>query len=436
MVESGHLGLIGVVSMSLGALIGGGIFAVLGVATNIAGKGVILSYMISSVIALSSGYSYAKLTDHYKQDGGEFIFLEHFSPDTKFAGMISWFLLLGYVGSMAMYAYAFGAFFVVFLNQTPIAGINGARVFFSISILVIFLLLNLRSIANSVMAENIMVYSKVIILLAFGLIGVYSISKGEHISVNQGGIIEGGITNPILAISVIFVSFQGFQILTYTYSEIRGGSRILEKGIYISLISASLIYILIASVTTSLLTPNEIIIHEETVLAYAASEIFTSVIFRGVAFYFIALAAIFSTASAINATLFSTARLVSTISSRNYLPGRLAQINSKGIPVPGLLMITGLTIILTSLSSLVEITAFASLCFLLIFAVVNFIAIKQKLLKSYKFISGIGLFGTSISLLLFVFYMAQYDLQVLQSIGIITGVVLFLEFIYFRYIQN
>lgn len=109
--DGGKLGLKEVVAMGVGGMVSGGIYAVLGVAMQEAGKGVPLSYLLAGILALLTAHSYLKLTLHYGETGGAFAFVEHAVDSPHVAGFTGWVLVVGYVGVMAMYA--------SFLASTP-----------------------------------------------------------------------------------------------------------------------------------------------------------------------------------------------------------------------------------------------------------------------------------------------------------------------------
>jgi amino acid transporter len=106
----------------------------------------------------------------------------------------------------------------------------------------------------------------------------------------------------------------------------------------------------------------------------------------------VTIAAAFSTASAINATLFSTARLIRDVAARHDLPPFLSHGNRHDVPdyaVIGIGLTSGL---LASLGSLEMLVQAASLSFLFTFGTVNGIALVQG--ANYRWISLAGLFGS------------------------------------------
>lgn len=426
MPKGGGLGLREVIALGVGGLIGGGIFAVLGVAARVAGNAAFLSYTVSGVIATFSAYSYVQMTEHLKEDGGSFTFLEHYVDNRHIAGMVGWILIVGYIGTMAMYSFAFGAFAVTLTGlEAPLL-----RPALSIGVLALFVGVNLIGVRETGVSEDLLVYAKVAILLLFGAVGVYGIATRPDIALFRNGLFNEGSISPLLAVGAIFVSFEGFQLLTYEFSEIEGGIDTLKKGVLASVVISTLIYILVAFVTTNLVPTEAITLHEETVLAYAAGQIFTSVTANRVLFVLVSVAALFSTASAINATLFGAARLTHRIATENELPKIFSFRNKEGVPSRALLTIGVLTVVFTSLGTLEQITTFASVAFLTVFGIVNWICLRDPEVEANPVIPFLGFVGTAVSIPLMVWHFYRSEPGMLIYILAILGVLVVLEFLF------
>lgn len=423
------LGLREVVAMGVGGIIGGGIFAVLGVAANLAGHAAFLTYLLAGLIALASGHSYVQLTDRFKEDGGSFTFLEHYVSNIKFAGVVGWILIVGYIGTMAMYAYAFGAFTADLVGLGTVAL---ARPLFSVAVIAAFVAVNWLGVRETGGSEDILVYSKVVILLLFVAVGIAGIITRPELHFLSGGIFPGGVLSPIVAIGAIFVSFEGFQLLTYEYSDIAGGISVLKRAIIGSIVLSTIIYVLVAFVTTSLVTPEQIVQHEETILAFAATKIFSGGMLNQVFFVLISVAALFSTASAINATLFGTARLGYKVASDRVLPTLFSFKNKKGIPTKSLLFIGALTGLFTFLGTLQAITTFASISFILIFGVVNVLAFQERDTRVQATVAGFGAVGALSALCLLLWHLYTKEPATLAFIAVVFAVVVLLEVFYFE----
>jgi len=417
-----------VVAMGLGGTIGGGIFAALGVAITLAGNSAILTFAISGLVALISGYSYVQLTDHLSEDGGSYTFIEHYISNPNMAGFSGWVLIMGYIGTMALYAYAFGSFLNSIVATTfGIPAYNSMRIIFSLLIIIVFLILNLQGTASSGRAELIMVFFKISVLILFGIIGIVGVMVRPELQFNRGGFFNKGMLATIIAVPVIFVSFEGFELLSYEYSVMEKGIETLRKGIYITIISATIIYILIVVAVTGVLTPLQITQNEETVLAVLGAKLFSNAVFNDIAYALIIFTALLSTSSAINATMFGTARLISRIALKHQLPDMYSRFNKKHVPMNSLFLLTVLTSVLVIVGSLTQITIFASFSFIIIFTIVNYIAYRDKKTKTNQKLLLTGLISSSSILILFLYYLLVNDPFVILSILLIFVFIAILE---------
>ena len=424
---SEQLGLREVVAMGVGGLIGGGIFAVLGVAADIAGNAAFLAYLMAGVIAMASGYSYARLTAYFHQEGGSFTFVEHYTGNENVAGLVGWTLIVGYVGTMSMYAFAFGSFAAGLVVGTTDTWLRGAL---SVGIVVVFTGINLLGVRESGESEDVLVYAKVAILFAFGFVGLWAIFVGHGPRPFVGGVFSKGLLAPLVSIGVIFVSFEGFQLLTYEYTDVEGGIDTMETGIYLSIAISTVIYVLVAFVTTTVLSPEQILQSRETVLALAARMLFADPLIQQVAFVLVSLAALFSTTSAINATLFGTARLAHTVANEGALPQLFSYRNRKGVPTRSLVIIAGITAVFTVLGTLEGITSFASIAFALVFGTVNYICLRTSDVGRSPWIPGLGLVGTVSFVLLILWHYLRTRPTMLYYVGGIFLVLVVLELLY------
>lgn len=421
------LGLKEVVAMGVGGVVGGGIFAVLGVAAQRAGNAAFLTYLLAGIIALASSYSYVRMTRHLDEAGGSFTFLEHYVDHQSIAAMVAWVLVAGYVGTMAMYAYAFGSFTVGLLG---VGADTLLRRLVSIGIIAVFIGVNILGVRESGESEDIMVYAKITILLLFSVLGLYAILTRPEFTLFAGGMFDQGVIAPIMAVGAIFVSFEGWQLLTYEYGDIAGGGETLERGVFITVIASTLIYIFVALATTGLVSPETIVTHKETVLAFAAQKVFAAPLLRQISVVLVSLAAILSTASAINATLFGTARFTHKVATEDALPRLFSFQNREGIPVASLAVTGILTALFTALGSLEEITTFASIAFIGVFSVVNYVCLRDPDVDVIDAIPVFGLIGAGAVLLLEGWHLYVEQPHMLAFIAGVFVVLAILELVY------
>lgn len=356
-----------VIAMGIGGMVGGGIFSVLGLAIAQAGHAAPIAFALGGVIALLTGLSYARLGLVFHSSGGSFTYLEHAFVNRNVAAIGGWLLLVGYVGTMALYAYTFGIY------GSAMLGDNGTSIamhhLLETLILLTFLGVNLYGVKASGSSELLIVTVKVIILFLFAIIGLFYV-KPDHLL----PVMSQGYSGVIMGAALIFVAYEGFELIPNAINEMENPQRNLKPAIIWSIAITIVIYVLVSTVAVGNLLPDEITKYKEYALAVAAKP------FLGQAgFMLIGLAALFSTASAINATMFGTARLGMVMATDQALPSAFGfKRKENNIPWVSLVALTLVTLIFVNLADLTIISSFASSSFLLIFAIINFSAIRLR----------------------------------------------------------
>ena len=402
-----NLSLFDACGMAIGGMVGGGIFAVLGEAVVKAGNAAFISLGFGGLLALITGIVYAKLTVKFDEAGGEFIFIEHIAGP-RFAGTVSWFLILGYIFTISLYAYTFGAY------AGRLAGLEGSSNFWlGGGVILIIVMLNLSGVKESGVSEDLLVYSKIIILIGLIGLGFYTVEPDKVFPV-----ITHGFGNTIQAAALVFVAYEGFQLLTYDYDAIDNHKENLPKAIIYSISIVIVIYVLIAFVLTGSLGPDIIAEHKETALALIAKPVLGQF---GITI--VLVAAVFSTASAILATIFAISRMAKRISDGGQLPSQLTAWKSSGVPVYFSLLLGVAAIIVQFFGNLSQITTFSSLVFLFVFSIVNFMGYKHKVLKGWKsmlpVLGSVGCISAMIVLLYETYLSNRPTLYIVAGISIV-----------------
>ena len=405
-MASDSLGLRELVAMGVGGMVGGGIFSVLGLSVLSAGHAAPFAFLIGGGIALMTGYSYAHLGLAYRSDGGSFTYLEKAFRHQNIAGAAGWVLLAGYVGTLALYAFTFGAYGSAMIS-TP-ASPTAQHVLES-GIVLVFLGVNLRSVRAAGSTEDLIVIVKLLILGVFGFAGLLSLRSARLLPVFDEG--AGGL---LMGAALIFVAYEGFELLPNAINEMRNPERNLRRGIYLSIVITAVVYVIVALVAVGNLTATQIQTKGEYALAVAAQPILGRF-----GFLLIGLGALLSTASAINATLFGTARLGRVMAQDRDLPQVFShRERTRDIPWVSMVTITVITLVFVNTADLTVISAFASATFLLIFAAVNASAIRlRKRTSSKVLIPALGLAATTTSWVVLMVYLWTHSRQSLVTIG-------------------
>ncbi len=124
------------------------------------------------LIALAAGYHYVRLVLTFRDDGASYTYLRNAWPDKPWlAGIEGWTVIVGYIGTLALYAFTFGAYGADLLGSP---GDVTVRIWLSASVLLFFMWVNLEGVRTAGVTEDLMVYGKIGILGVFGIIGPYS----------------------------------------------------------------------------------------------------------------------------------------------------------------------------------------------------------------------------------------------------------------------
>ncbi|WP_049996419.1 APC family permease [Halococcus sediminicola] len=407
-------------SMAIGGMVGGGIFAVLGVVAAEAGTATWMAFVASGVVAICAGYSALRLNAQTEEQLNPIAYIEQFTGSTTLAGMTGWTFIAGYVGTMSLYAYSFGGYFAELIGADAVAGLP-LQPLITLLVIVVFVGLNLGGAHASGRTENVLVGLKVLILLVFGFGGLY---YGF-----QRGLIASGFADlqvsTLLAASIGFVAFEGWELLLFDQENIENPQRTISKAIYGSIVFATALYVVVAVVTTNLVSTAVIQRNAETALAVAAEP------FLGqFGFALISIAALFSTGSALNATLFSASRLSRMLVADDLLPSQLRGRNEDE-PIRPLLVLGVLTALLSGFGGLDGISSFASLSFITIFGGFSLLAFFERTSIVSALIPAIGFLGAIATIAGLLYNLVTTEPDVFVAVVGISVAVVATELLYF-----
>jgi amino acid transporter len=344
-------------AIGVGGMVGGGIFAVLGLSVDLTHGGAPAAFLVAGIVALVTAYSYARLSVSFPSQGGTVAFLDRAFGPGLLTGGANLLLWLSYMVMLSLYAYAFGSYGASLLP--PQWHGFGKHALISASVIGITGL-NLLSARLIGKAEDGVVFIKLAVLALFIVAGLPGV-EGARLAVSAWSsplqLVAGGM--------IIFLAYEGFELIANTAREVRNPTDTLPRAFYSAVGFVIVLYVLVAVVTVGTLPVDRIVSARDYALAEAATP------FLGqVGFTLIAVAAMLSTTSAINATLYGAARLSYIIARDGELPAVLEhKVWNK--PIEGLLITAGVTLLVANLVDLSSLSTMGSAGFLLIFAAVN-----------------------------------------------------------------
>ncbi|MBO3461706.1 APC family permease [Aetokthonos hydrillicola Thurmond2011] len=409
-MSSKKLGFWSVWALGVGGIVGG-LFPALGVAIQIADAGAPLAFVIAGTIALITTYAYAKLSVAHPCRGGTVTFLNQAFSQGLFSGTLNLLLWFSYVVMLSFYLQAFASYGVnLFAESTKpiwkhllinlaILGTTG---------------LNLLAVKYIGKSQIWIVGFKLGILILFITMGInhIDISHVQTVSVSS-------VPSIFIGAMVIFLSYEGFELIANTAEDIVNPNQTLPR-IYYSVIGfVILLYILIALVTLGAEPIEQILAAKE----YALAEVAKPIMGRFGSFL-VTIAALLSTISASNATLYGSARFSSIIAkSRGF---------NSGNKINGLFLTSGITLFIANFFDVNRISTMGSAGFLLIFAAVNLANARLHLYtKSKQWVSLLGAGICLVALGILIYFAVQTDPQTVWVFIFMLGVAIGIEIIYY-----
>jgi amino acid transporter len=417
---SAQIGMAAAVSIGIGGMVGAGIFSILGVVAQAAGNAMWLAFAIGGVVALLSTYSYAKLGATFPSAGGAVHFLVKSFGDGVLAGGLNLFMWAGYIISLALYATAFGGYAATFVTTAA-----SPLLVKSLAVAAVVLLTLLNAFGARLMGrwETVIVAVKLAILVLFAAVGLWFIRPG-YLSPE----LWPESTSILFGAGVLFIGYEGFGLVTNAAGDMRDPRKMLPRALYTSVLLVIALYLAVSLTVTGNLSDYEIEQSKDYALAEAAKPFLGQFGFR-----LIAIAALFSTASAINATLFGAANVCYMIARDGGLPAGLSRTEWRG--ATGGLVLTAALVVAVMLSfDLSGIAMMGSAAFLLIYAAVN--AGHLKVLKQTGASAPLVWLSLLTCLAMFVVlcvYIAREQPRALAALVVIAAASFLAEWAYRRF---
>jgi len=354
---SATMGMWSVAALGIGTMVGAGIFALLGQVALASGKGVYAVFLFAGVIALLSGHSFAKLAARYPTAGGLVDYFDHAFPSKLLSGTLGLIYLVTLVVTVAMVAKAFGAYGgrLLFGDGVSLQARNGVA---SVAVVVLALV---NSVGEGAVGrlESLLVAVKLSVLAVLMVAGIPSI---------RSELLEAGAapsTSQLAAsIGLAFFAYAGYGMMANAAASVRDPAKTIGRAIFLAIGVVVVLYVGLALVVLGNVTPIRLARFADTAMAEAAVPVLGPA-----GFVMVSVAALLSTASAINATLFSGLRISTGLAQAGQLPRWLgAQVWRGG--TRGLIAATGAILLMTNLLDLSAVASVASATFLVSYVAV------------------------------------------------------------------
>jgi amino acid transporter/nucleotide-binding universal stress UspA family protein len=379
------LGLLPATGVGVGAIVGGGVLALAGVAFATAGPGAIVAFALNAGIAALTAMSFAELASRFPESGGTYTYARKvLTVEAAFA--VGWVVWFASVVAAVLYALGFAVFLVPFLEQlvrvaggVPPAWIGGRFALLSYALLAVafYTWSLMRSAAGGGQWATV---GKVVVFLFLILAGFWvlltDLPSMDELTGTFRPFLENGGSGVAQAMGYTFIALQGFDLIAAVGGNVKDPVRNIPRAMFLSLATAVAIYIpllfLIVAVGTDGAPVAEVAAaNPEILVATAASN------FLGPAGYWlVVVAGVLSMLSALQANLLAASSFARTMASDRTLPRQFDGVSARfGTPVPAV-KLTAVTVafVLVAVPDVAAAGAVSSLIFLASFALAHGIA--------------------------------------------------------------
>ncbi len=344
------LGLWTAAGIGIGAIIGTGIFVLIGVAAGLAGPSVIISFLVAGFVALLSGLSAAELSSFITETGASYIYTT--KAFGAFPGFIvGWMKSFDYIIGASAVSLGFAAYLTYFIGIPPV---NATLVAIGTIWPLFLMLLNLKGMKEASGANNALVILKVSALVLFIIVGGYYLLLHGDYS-NYTPFFPNGIKGMFSGASIIFFAFIGFNTVAMVSEEVKDPERNVHRAIILSFAICTLLYIGVAIVAVGLVDWQTLGMSKaplELALGIATS--------NPLFLKFVAVSALFATTSVILSSMIGASRALFAMARQGVIPGVLAKVSSRGIP-SATVILSGVMISLIVLLTNANLTWLASI---------------------------------------------------------------------------
>jgi APA family basic amino acid/polyamine antiporter len=398
------LGLFDATAISVGAIIGAGIFVVTGIAAGLAGSALIISMLLAAVISLFTALSFAELTAWQPKEGSIYEYAyQLISPLAGF--LVGWMWMLSNIFAGATVSLAFAHYLTGLFPFLPAHWLAAI-------LCNAFAALNFFGIRQSARLNNMIVVAKLLILTFFVVFGLAHMKMAHFVPFAPFRV---GI---LYSACFIFFAYGGFARVAIVADEIKDPRRNVPRAILLSLAISTFFYICVGMVAVGLAGASALA-RSSSPLATAMNETH-----QPAASSLISVGALLATASVLLTSILGVSRMAYAMAKRNDMPPALGRLHPQhNTPTYSIWITGGLMTVLVLTIDLTQAVAISTFALLFYYSLANISALRLKVEKRHypHFVPILGA-ASCLALLIFILF-ASPAAWMIGSAGLISGLI-------------
>jgi len=362
---------------SVGAILGAGIYVLIGKAAGLGGNAVWMSFGISALLAAFTGLSYAELVSMFPKSSAEYGYTKKAFGE-KIGFVIGMLIILASVVSAATVAIGFAGYFSGIFNVAiiPVA----------IALIIILsgvLIYGIRESAWMAIVFTLIEMAGLIIVIIIGIPHLGSVNYFDT---------SAGFSSIFAAAALIFFAYLGFEEITRLGEETKNPTKTISKALIYSIIISTVLYILVALTVVSVVDWH--------VLGKSAAPLadVVTTAFGSNAFLLISVIALFATANTVLFIMLAGSRIIYGMSKEKAFPSKLSEIlKNRKTPIYAILITMIFTIVFAMVGKIETIASLTDYAIFIVFIAINTAAIVlryklPKVRRPFKMPANLGKF--------------------------------------------
>ncbi|WP_256296369.1 amino acid permease [Haloarchaeobius salinus] len=346
------LGLPSVLAISIGAMIGSGIFILPALALERAGPLVILAYLLAGLLVVPAALSKSEMATAMPEAGGTYIYIERGMGPLlgTIAGVGTWFSL-SFKGALALVG---GVPYLLLLFDLPLKPV-------ALGLATVLILINLLG------AKQTGLFQLVIVVVMLAALGWFTAGSAPAVqSANYANFFDAGLGGLLAVTGLVFVSYAGVTKVASIAEEVEDPGRNIPLGILGSLAFTTVLYVAVVAVMVGVTDPGSIAGSDTPVAVAAEATLGAAGVFA------VIVAAILALVSTANAGILSSSRYPFAMSRDKLAPPSMASISDRfGTPVNSITLTGAVLLVLIAFVPILDIAKLASAFQILVFALIN-----------------------------------------------------------------
>lgn len=350
----------------VGVILGAGIYALIGIAAGISGNALWFSFILGALIAALTAFSYAELSARFPKAGAESVYSLRAFNNKELAFFVGFIFITCNLFSAAAVSWGFATYFKLFFTFSPM--------WVAIAVIIIASIVNLLGIRESVFLNTIFTLIEALGLVLIIIFGFPYLGSIDLLTGANGATGFDIIPQAFAGVAIVFFAFIGFETIANISEEVKDAKNVVPKAIIFSLIISTIIYVLVAAVSVSVVSP-EVLLSASNASDSATHGPLALVaevaIMPGFGFW-LSLIALFATFNTVLILVTVISRYIYGLAKQNLLPSIFAKINPKTkTPTYSIILTAVLAILLCIAGNLAILGNLTTLSIFLLFFIVN-----------------------------------------------------------------